>query len=212
LQKVIIYGSGGQGKVAAQVLEAAGFKILGFIDDQPQNRDKKILGYPVLGGKEQLPKLEPQKTCFIIGIGDNLTRKKLFVQLKEMGFLPITALHPSAQIHRTVKIGAGTLVLPGVVVNADTLIGENCILNTTASIDHDCIIGNNVHLAPNSTLGGGVKIGDNCLIGIGSTLLPGVKIGKNAVIGGGAVVVKEVPENAVMAGVPARSLRKGKKL
>ena len=202
-EKVIIFGSGGQGKVVAQVLEAAGAEILGFIDDNRRTWGKKVLGYPVLGGKDKLSELE--KCGFIIGIGDNRVRKELYQTLLAMGFTPATAIDPSARIHRSVQIGRGTVVLPGVVINADTQIGENCILNTTASIDHDCLIGEHTHIAPNCSLGGGVAVGDITLVGIGSTVLPGIRIGSSVIVGGGSVVVKYLPDGVTAFGVPAKS-------
>lgn len=53
----------------------------------------------------------------------------------------------------------------------------------------------------------GFEIGDNCYIGVGVTILGPIKIGKNVTIAAGAVVNKDVPDNAVVAGVPAKVIK-----
>jgi acetyltransferase-like isoleucine patch superfamily enzyme len=83
-------------------------------------------------------------------------------------------------------------------------IGEYSIINTGSSIDHECILGRGVHIAPNAVLCGCVEIGDNTFVGANATVLPRLKIGKNVVIGAGAVVTKNVPDNTIVVGNPAR--------
>jgi len=202
---VIIYGAGGHGKVTFQVLTAAGYQVSGFLDDRETLWGKKILGVKVLGGKELILKLPKQSA--IIALGDNQIRKAIFQQFLDAGFTLITAIHPSAVVHETVKIGAGTLVLPGVVINVDSKIGVNCIINTLAGVDHDCRIANHTHIAPHCALGGGVTVGEQTLVGIGSTVLPGKNIGNFVVAGAGAVVTRDVPDYATVVGVPAKIIK-----
>jgi len=203
---VYIFGAGGHGKVAAQVLEAAGFEIAGFLDDSAQRWGETLLGIKILGGRELISRLP--KAGILIAIGDNRARRALYLEFKRSGFKPVTALHPGAQIHSTVEIGEGTLILPGAVVNVDAKIGANCIVNTLAGIDHDCRIADHTHLAPRTCLGGGVSVGEETLIGIGSVILPGRVVGSFATVGGGAVVTRDVPDHATVVGVPAKIIKK----
>jgi len=203
---IIIYGAGGQGKVVAQVLSAANRRITGFIDDSPGAAGKDILGFPVLGGNEILSGIK--KEGAVVAVGDNRVRKEIFYLLKALGFEMVIAVHPFSCIHSSVKIGEGTVILPGVVINADAAIGKNCIVNTCASIDHDCVIADHVHIAPQNALGGGVLVEEESFIGIGCALLPRVKIGRGSIVGGGALVNRDVPDYTVVAGVPAKILRK----
>ena len=78
------------------------------------------------------------------------------------------------------------------------------IVNTNASVDHDCRIGEFVHVAPGVAICGGVRVGAGTLVGVGARVLPNVTIGARAVIGAGAVVVHDVPDGAMVTGVPAR--------
>ena len=62
--------------------------------------------------------------------------------------------------------------------------------------------------APGGVLAGLVDVGEGAMIGVHATVLPRLKIGAWATVGGGAVVVRDVPEGAVVAGNPARELRR----
>jgi len=145
----------------------------------------------------------------IIAIGDNWARecivKKIVQQIPQFQF--VTAVHPSAQIGRGVKIGEGTVIMSGVSINSDTLIGRHCIFNNSSSIDHDCKIENFASIAPGVVLGGNVAIGANTAIGLGANVIQKIGIGQNAVIGAGSLVTKALPDNVVAYGSPFKFVR-----
>ena len=97
--------------------------------------------------------------------------------------------------------------MPKVVVNAAAIIGQHCIINTSAIVEHECVLEDFVHVSPNSTLCGNVKIGEGTHIGAGVTIIPGIKIGKWCTIGAGSVVVKDMPDNVVAVGNPAKVIK-----
>ena len=74
-------------------------------------------------------------------------------------------------------------------------------------VEHDCKLGDYVHLAPNACLGGNVTVGENTLIGIGASVIPNVVIGKNVSVGAGALVLEDIPDCAVVVGVPAKIIK-----
>lgn len=119
----------------------------------------------------------------------------------------ISAISPAAFIGDTVIFGRGLQAMPHVVINQFTHIGDWCILNTNCTVDHECIVGKGVHIMGGASLAGKVVVGDYSTIGTNATILPDLTIGSNAWIGAGAVVINDVPDNAVMVGVPARVLR-----
>jgi len=207
IKSIIIYGCGGHAKVVADIIEKNKlFRITGFINDDP-NFEKYFLGYPVLGDKKILQKKEMRKHHVIIAIGNNKIRQNLFEKLIELRYQSITAIHPKAIIGSRVKIDTGTVVMAGVVINPGTKIGKNVIINTGATIDHDNLIENGAHIAPGVHLSGAVKIGELSWIGTGANIKEYICIGSNTIIGMGASVIKDVPDNVVYAGIPAKFLK-----
>lgn len=203
-----VYGAGGHGKVAASLLQDSGGKVVGFLDDDSEKVGSQVLGAPILGGWAYLEKVllkkKYHKLKFVVGIGDNHNRKRVFEKLKGMGIKLVSAIHPSCVIHSSVVISEGTVVMPGVIINAESSIGKNVILNTGVSVDHDCVVEDHVHLAPGAVLAGGVHVEKESFVGAGAVLIPGVKIGANSVIGAGAVVLKDIPSGEKAVGVPAK--------
>lgn len=205
--KIIIYGSSGHAKVVADIIEKTNeHQIVGFIDDT-RDDDGKFMDYPVYTTIVD-PHLEGISTG-IVAIGNNWTRiciVKKIVQLIPW-FTFITAVHPAAQIGRGVKIGEGTAIMSGVSINADSLIGRHCILNTSSSIDHDCKVEDYASIAPGVIMGGNVTIGSGTAVGLGAKLIHKISIGKNTVIGAGSIVTKALPDNIVAYGSPCKFVR-----
>lgn len=190
-----LYGASGHGKVIKEILEAAGEQVEAFVDDNPNVSD--IAGKQVLHGKT---------TCspMIVSIGGNAIRKKV-VEILDCEFG--VAIHPSAIVSPSAKIGEGTVVMAGAVINADAVIGRHCIINTGASVDHECVIGNYCHIAPHATLCGQVHIDEGTLMGVGSCAIPCIKIGKWCVIGAGAAVIKDITDGVTAVGVSAKEIK-----
>ena len=93
------------------------------------------------------------------------------------------------------------------VIQSDSSIGKNCIINTSVSIDHDCKIMNHTHICPGVNIAGGVTVGENCWIGIGTKIIENIKIGNNVLIGAGSVVTKNIKSNSFVMGVPAKNAK-----
>jgi sugar O-acyltransferase (sialic acid O-acetyltransferase NeuD family) len=206
-KEILVYGASGHAKVIIDIIEKEGrYKIMGIIDDNPEITGKKLLGYEIIGGFE---KLEENKDCrVIIGIGDNITRKKIYEKVTRSGHEFIRAVHPSSQIGRDVSISLGTVVMANATINTGSHIRKNVIINTGATIDHDCVIEDFVHISPGVHLAGNVTVGELSHIGIGASIVQGIHVGKNTVVGAGAAVIENVPDNVVVAGVPARVVKK----
>ena len=205
---IAIIGAGGHGRVVASVLQAANIQPVGFIDSGVKGE----LPLPLLGGDDDIPALIEAGTIrsFVIGLGSvkggPSLRATLFDKMIALGLAPAVAIHPTALLSPGVKIGAGTVVMAGAIVNIDTTIGKNCIINTGAIIDHDGSIGDHVHIAPGVTLSGHVKIGSNGLVGVGSTVRQGIMIGENVTLGAGSVVVKDIADGVTAFGNPAKAI------
>jgi sugar O-acyltransferase (sialic acid O-acetyltransferase NeuD family) len=208
-KRVIVFGAGGHAKVVVDVLEQMeSYQIVGLVDDSLELKGTVRGGYSVLGNKDDLAGMsEAGIDGVIVALGDNYRRKRVCEEVERMGFKLVSAIHPSAVIGSRVRIGAGTLVVAGVVVNVDAEIGENVIVNTGATIDHDCRIAAHVHLSPGVHLAGRVTVGACTHVGIGAVVLPNLTIGANCVVGAGSVVRENVPDGVVVVGNPARVIR-----
>jgi sugar O-acyltransferase (sialic acid O-acetyltransferase NeuD family) len=143
-----------------------------------------------------------------IGAEHGYARFKTAEYLEKAGLKPVTLMHAKSFVEPTSTIGYGCQVMPCAVVHKFCIIGNHTIINTNATIDHECLIGDGVHIMGNAAIAGKVEIGDYATIGTNSTILPFVKIGEGAFVGAGAVVTKDVKPYAVVAGVPAKTIRK----
>lgn len=196
-----LYGASGHAKVIIDILAASGIPVQGLFDDNPEV--KGLLEYQVLGSfnKKTLSNNE-----LIISIGINKIRKSISEMLpKEIKYG--TAIHPSAIISKYATIGKGSVIMQGAVIQSGVTIGNHCIINTSSSVDHDCIAEDFVHISPNSCLCGGISIGEGTQVGAGSVVVPGIKVGKWSIIGAGSVVLKDVPDNVLVLGNPARVVK-----
>lgn len=198
MNRLIIIGAGGHGKVIADNALKNGYKNICFLDD---NTTGDVMGFPIIGTSSEIVSLDDGNTDFIIGIGNNAVRKEI-AEKNQVNWVSI--VHPSAQIAFNVKIGKGTVVMANAVINVCTAVGEHCIINTSAVVEHDNVVEDYVHISPKASLGGSVHIGANTHIGIGTTVKNNVDICDGCVIGAGAVVLKNIIDSGIYIGVPAR--------
>jgi sugar O-acyltransferase (sialic acid O-acetyltransferase NeuD family) len=142
-------------------------------------------------------------------VGDNWVRRRLvrLIQRLTPHFIFINAVHPSAILGKNVSLGSGTAIMPGVIVNSNSTIGDHCILNTRVSIDHDGILFDFSSLAPGVCCGGNLRLGSGAAISLGTQVIENVCIGSWSVVGAGSLVLGEIPDNVVAYGSPARIIR-----
>lgn len=195
-----LFGASGHGKVVKDILNANGIKVEAFVDDNLNVNE--CGGRPVLHDATGLSPM-------IVSIGVNRIRKMIVERLKanNPAIEFMSAIHPSAVISPSAKIGEGTVVMAGAVINADAVIGNHCIVNTGATVDHDCIVEDYCHVAPGVHISGGTNVGEGTWIGVGSSVIQCLNIGKNCMIGAGSVVVKDIPDNVTAFGCPAKVIK-----
>jgi len=205
MQPVWIIGAGGHAKVVIDTLRISGdFDVLGVLDDDPMRFGIEVLGVPVVGeaSLESIDRLNIQQA--IIAVGSNRARAAVAGRLADRVSWA-TAIHPTAHLAPGVRIGEGTVVFAGAIVQPSSVIGHHVILNTACSVDHDGSIGDFVHIAPGVRLAGNVQVGAGVLLGIGCCVIPERTIGAWATIGAGSVVVDDVPPDVTAKGIPAKS-------
>lgn len=211
MKKIVLIGGGGHCKVVIDIIKnIREYDIVG-ITEKKIDADK-VLDVPIIGDDSVLKNIYKSgvEYAFIsLGAIDNVKlREKLYKKVKNIGFKVPKLIHKSAVVSPYAKIGEGTCVMAGAVINAGVKVGNNSIINTGSIIEHDCIIGDNVQISPGAILAGNIKVKNNSLIGMGSNIIQGVTIGENVTIGAGAVVINDIPDNLVAVGMPAKIIRK----
>ena len=209
MDKLIIIGAGGHGKVAAEAaLASKKFADIAFLDDKYNNKNfsKNILIWNLLGTIDKIKNTnikEEYKSAFV-AIGDPKSRIKFINQLKKLKYkLPIIK-HPTSWISKFTKIGEGSILLTNSNLQTSSVIGKGCILNTGCIVEHDVSIADGVHICPGVSIAGNTIIGENSWIGIGSSIKEKTKIGSNVIVGAGSVVIRNIPNNVIAKGVPAK--------
>ena len=192
---MILIGASGHGKVVADILMLSGEKEIIFWDDNPL---ANITGYPVMYREHTA------QENVILCIGNNATRKQI---AESASYTYKTAIHPSAILSGDVLIGTGSVVMAGAIINPGSKIGKHCIVNTAAIIEHDAMLADYIHISPNATLAGNVIVREGAWVGAGATVIQGITLGCWSVVGAGSVVIKDVPDYAVVVGNPARVIR-----
>lgn len=200
-KRIVIVGASGHGKVVADIAKNVGYEEIIFLDD---NCNLKECGtYPVAGVVSDYIMYDCD---MVVAIGNAEIRKYIQTKIKQHGKTLTTLVHPAAVIGENVTVGEGTVVMAGVVINAHSTIGKGCIINTCASVDHDCIVEDYTHISVGSHLAGTVFVGEKTWIGIGAVVSNNIRIAANCIIGAGAVVVKDIMNQGVYIGVPAKML------
>jgi sugar O-acyltransferase (sialic acid O-acetyltransferase NeuD family) len=215
LKKIIFWGATGQSIVLEEFISEIGFQLIALFDNNPKVKSP-FSNIPLHYGSEGFEawikgKEKDDLYCLVAIAGENgKARYEIQQFLESHNIKPITAVHPSAVVAASVKIGKGSQILSNATITARTELDEAVIVNTSASVDHESKLGKGVHIGPGAKVAGCVTIGDFSFIGTGAVVLPRITIGKNVIIGAGAVVTKDMLDNVVAYGNPAKIIRSNK--
>jgi len=208
MPKLVFLGAGGIAIVAAEIARSRGYEVAGFLDDKAERHGTVFCEAKILGSFDILPELRQRGIeNAVVAFGNSLGRLRFAQKALSEGFTLPNLIHISAIISPTATVGEGAIMMPGTIVNAGARIGRNIILNTAASVDHECVIGDGVHIGPGTRLSGLVRVGTATWIGLGTSIRESVQIGENVLIGAGSLVLKDIPDDVVAYGSPARVIR-----
>lgn len=133
--------------------------------------------------------------------------------------LDVKSLHarvePGAIIRDGVELGDNAVIMMGAIVNIGAVVGEGSMIDMGAVLGGRATVGKRCHIGAGAVLAGVIEppsatpatVGDDVVVGANAVVLEGVQIGRGAVVAAGAVVTSDVPENAVVAGAPARIVK-----
>lgn len=216
MSRYIIWGGTGQSIVVEDILAEQDYELNAIFDN---NRSVNSLfkDIPISHGEAEfktwLEKNKLSTRLFVTAIAGHHGKARVEISKKLMrcNLKPINAIHSKSYVSSKSIYGKGIQIMANATVNPNVNVGDFCIINTGATVDHECKLGDGVHIGPGATLAGCVKVGDYSFIGAGSTVLPRISIGKNTIVGAGSVVTKDLPDNVVAYGVPAKIIRKNEK-
>ena len=201
-EKVFLIGAGDHAKVVLSTLEACGMGCLGIYDDNEELRGQTLWCLPILGKIEDMP--DTPETMAIIAIASNSVRRSIYERFKNVCW-PV-CIHPLVCVDSSVRLGAGTVVLSGAIVESDASVGRQSIVNSGSFVGHDAKIGNFCHLAPRSAIGNGSVLEDDVLVGMSATVRPYTKIFRGATAGMGSLVMKNIGPGGTYVGQPAKRI------
>lgn len=210
LRDLIIYGAGAVDvvKLVHRINDyEPTWNLVGFLDDTPSLQGTSVFGYPVVGDRQRLDALVAEQHDFVNNVASTTdARASVTALLESRGCRFASLAHPDVDLEFT-SIGRDVLISQGALIGSNAAISDHCVIRYRAIVNHDCVLGRNVFVGPGSTLCGHVSIAENTYIGAGSTVRERTSIGSGSVVGAGAVVVADIPDNVIVAGVPARILR-----
>ena len=208
--RIVLFGAGGHARSVISALHAAGkWRIAVVLEDAGGDAVKTVLGHQVLGDRSRLAELRQAGIDKgFVAIGDNRARGRIADALLEAGYSLVRVIHPTAVCMTDASIAAGSFVHALAVVGPECELGRNAIVQPFASVGHESRIGACVQLSPGVHIGGRARIGDYSFLGPGAVIYPGITLGSNVLVGANSVVNKDVADDTVVVGNPARFLRR----
>jgi sugar O-acyltransferase (sialic acid O-acetyltransferase NeuD family) len=210
---LLLVGAGGFGRETAQAVHAlngsgGAWRLLGYVDDDPEHHGAMVAGSVVLGGRDVLDRWPDAAVVVCTGRpGDYTSRMRI---VGELGLPPeryATIVHPSAAVSASSSLGSGCVLLAQVALTAGVRVGAHVAIMPHATLTHDDVISDFATIAAGARLGGGACVGQAAYIGAGAIIGEGRTVGAFALVGMGAVVTRDVPSREIWAGVPARRRR-----
>lgn len=203
--KLIIFGAGGFSKSIIDSLDSEKYELTGFIDKYKSGISQS---YPILG-KDISDIDNKDDFYYFIGVGQPSVRKHYLNVVHKHKLKLINIIDKTALLSSKVKLGKGVFIGKLCIINRDCYIHDAVVINTRSLIEHGNKIGLCSNISTNVVLNGDVHVGEETFIGSCTVVNGQIKIGSQSVIGSGSVVIRNIPNNVVVAGSPTRLIREG---
>lgn len=205
---LLVAASGLAREVLATVRATQGFRgPVHVVDDDSQTWGTELDGAPVLGGLEEVERRAD--VPIVVCAGRGVVRRRLVERLAALGVEPdryATVVHPSVHVPEGCVVGAGSVLLAGVVLTAAVEIGRHVVVMPNVTLTHDDRVRDFATLCAGVSLGGGVQVGEAAYVGMNASVREGLCVGRQATLGMGSALLQDLPAGETWAGVPARPL------
>ena len=210
MRDIVIVGCGGFGREVHDVIDAINsvkptWNVVGYVDDAPSTENVRLVearDSQVIGSLDEI--LEGEPIHYTIGIGSPGARRAIDQRFQARGWDAATLIHPEATMGHDVRVGEGSIICAGVRLTTNIELGRHTHLNLNVTVGHDCTLGDYLSVNPLVAISGWVTTGECVMFGTHSTILQNLNVGAESVVGAGSCVVKNVPSNVTVKGVPAK--------
>lgn len=209
---LVIIGAGGHAREALDICEALNavgtpHEVLGYIVEREFGAPgDDVNGKPILGDFDWL-RGRTGGLWAVCAVGTPALRARLVRRAHEVGVRFCNLLHPSAAVTPRVRFGEGIIIAAGSVLTTQITVGDHVHVNIGCTVSHDVVLADFATLAPGVHIAGRVHVGEGCNIGIGAAVLPRLRLGAWSVIGAGTTVIRDVPPDSTVVGVPGKVVK-----
>ena len=215
MKNILLFGLRRNFKIIVnEILKISSYNIIGFIDDNVDNKFVIIEKKKILNRNKDLTELIKKKNVMgIITFGDNFLRKQIFSKVHKINknFKWEKLISKQSLISKNAVIEQGSIIMPGVIINCYSRIGQMCLINTGSIIEHDNYFKDFSSAGPGVTTSGNVIVDELSHLGTGSVVIHDITIGKNTILGANSVAIKSLDSDSVYVGNPAKKIKKRKK-
>lgn len=205
-----IYGTGGSGRGIHDLAEIINQKTqrwnkILFIDDMlPEGlaHDLERYHFDTITSKFAINEIE-----IALAVGEPVSKCIIEEKVRSVGCVFATLIHPGAEISPSAKIGSGAIIRKGAILSCDAVIGNNVFIEPYGTVGHDSMVGDNCQISQFAVIAGNCTIGKNTFIGLSVSIKEKTKVGNNVIISMGACVMRDIPDDVVVGGNPARVIR-----
>jgi sugar O-acyltransferase (sialic acid O-acetyltransferase NeuD family) len=211
---LIIYGDSSFARMIAHYFNTdSPYRVTAYCVDEAYRKQEEIDGLPVIALERITEHFSPE-TCAVfaaIGYKSVRTHKVLFEKLKGYGFPMVSYISSRAHVDISSRVGVNCLVLPGVVLEPESVVEDNCYVNSGAIVCHHSRIKAHSVLAAGSVIGGYTTVGESSLIGFNATVAELLELGDETLLGAGSLLLENTQKHTMYVGTPAKAAREHSK-